>query len=907
MKALLPVITFLLLLSNCETAGDGSQGRDSHTPGKMNEYSGRHLQTIGFPIGGVATGNIILGGRGNISELEIFNKSAKGQSPYMTFFSVWAQAEGEGPVAKILERQFLPPYVGWMGFPRDQLAGVSRFEEVVFKGEYPFAEIAFIDDHVPVEVSLEAYNPYIPLSPEKSGIPAAIFNWKIRNPLDTKVSVSIAFSMSNPIKTSDDSGNLIFGNSQNEYIEDNGIKGIRMSSHDVDKMDLDYGNIVFATTEDNIDVQTRWYRGIWFDAGHVFWDDFADDGRMKESRETVSSANNNVDYWNPKPDVATLLVALELKPNEERTVPFYLSWYFPNRKEQYWIYIAETEKFQNYYSTRFDGAGDVAKYLAGNIEGLYQDTKTFHDILYTSSYPSYVVDAISSQMSSLKTNLVIRNEKGEFYGWEGQTDVSGCCFGSCTHVWNYEQTLAYLFPSLERSMREITLLHDTFKSGYQSYRSLYPPSNTWFKYRPAVDGQMGTIIQVYREWKLSGNTEWLKTVWPKVKASLEIAWKGVGAVDDSLQWQNYGTAMPWDPDKDGVMEGQQHNTYDVDFYGPNTMVGSLYLGALKAAAEMAQTLGESEKSDEYLDIYKKGSDQYDELLWNGEYYVQKIDVLQGLEVPEEWRTPETGGTIIPKYQYGDGCLSDQLLGQYLAHVTGLGYLLDKTHVDQAMKSVYKYNFRNDLSEFSNVQRIYALNDEQGLLLCSWPKGNRPALPFIYSDEVWTGIEYQVAASLIYSGHINEGLTIVKAVRDRYNGLNRNPWDEFECGHHYSRAMSSWAVMLALSGYQYDGVNHSISFSPRINQKNFKTFWSSGHGWGSFTLDGKTMILKVEYGSLKVSKFGISDEYKFKSLADIRGKSSEMQTRLDKEDGLLCVLFENLIELNQGDELVLVFR
>jgi hypothetical protein len=337
------------------------------------------------------------------------------------------------------------------------------------------------------------------------------------------------------------------------------------------------------------------------------------------------------------------------------------------------------------------------------------------------------------------------------------------------------------------------------------------------------------------------------------------------------------------------------------------MVGSLYLGALKAASEMANALGEDEKSEEYLEIYKNGSSQYDELLWNGEYYVQKVDVMEGLEVPEVWRTPETGGTIIPKYQYGDGCLSDQLLGQYLAHVAGLGYVLNKTHVDQAMKSVYKYNFRSDLSEFSNVQRIYALNDEQGLLLCSWPKGNRPALPFIYSDEVWTGIEYQVAASLIYSGLVDEGLTIVKAVRDRYNGLNRNPWDEFECGHHYSRAMSSWAVMLALSGYQYDGVNHSIRFSPRINQKNFKTFWSSGQGWGCLSVKKDTIALKVEYGSLMVSKFGISDGYKFKSLADIRGIPSEVPTKLKKDDGLLYVIFANPIELKQGDELVLVFR
>jgi hypothetical protein len=301
--------------------------------------------------------------------------------------------------------------------------------------------------------------------------------------------------------------------------------------------------------------------------------------------------------------------------------------------------------------------------------------------------------------------------------------------------------------------------------------------------------------------------------------------------------------------------------------------------------------------------------------------------MDGLVVPEHLRSPikecdnpeckgkeSPGGNkealddteAFPKYQYGEGCLSDQLLGQYLAHVVGLGYVLDKDHVDKAMASIFRYNFRNKLDDFSNVQRVYALNDEAGLLLCSWPKGNRPSLPFVYSDEVWTGIEYQVAASLIYSGHIDEGLAIVKAVRDRHRGFNRNPWDEFECGHHYARAMASWAVMLALSGYQYNGVEHFIAFSPKIHKKEFTTFWSSGNGWGSFHLNANKSQLKVEYGHLKIQTFGVSKDHGFHAVQSVLLNSQQVKAKLKIQKNLILVIPESPVELNKGDTLSITF-
>ncbi len=449
-------------------------------------------------------------------------------------------------------------------------------------------------------------------------------------------------------------------------------------------------------------------------------------------------------------------------------------------------------------------------------------------------------------------------------------------------------------------------------------------------------------MRAYREWKLSGDTDWLKKIWDKIKLALEFAWKGCGdPPPKDFEWTKEKITMPWDPNKDGVMEGEQHNTYDIEFYGPNTMTGTLYLGALKAAAEMAEALSDTKKAKEYIELFKKGSKRYDKLLWKDDYYIQNMYVLDGLKVPKNLVSPEeecapgccdTKGSsadrghsvnasqkkskddttcVIPKYQYGKGCLSDQLLGQYLAHVVGIGYVLNEDHVKRAVKSIFDYNFKNSMTDFSNVQRVYALNDEAGLLLCSWPHGNRPALPFVYSDEVWTGIEYQVAATLIYNGWTDEGLTIVKAVRDRYDGERRNPWDEEECGHHYARAMASWAVLLALSGFQYDGVVHEMTFAPVVNKNNFNTFWSCGSGWGSFTQkkndDRADAELQLKYGTLKLTMLSLGDDYKSKGTLSVSLNGKIINASSKVANKKLLVEFAEPIEMNRDDILKIDYK
>jgi len=873
--------------------------------GNVRSFTGQSLDQIAFPLGGIGTGTISLGGRGNLRDWEIFNHPAKGKNLPMTFFALWVRSEGGKAVAKILERKVLPPYHGSHGLDRTGLQGVARFDEAVFRGEYPFAWLELQDKQVPLKVSLEAFNPFIPLEVDDSSIPVAVFNWTIENPTKKPVDVGLMATMQNPVgwqsvgpETNPFPGKL------NQFRHDALLRGLWFAAPDLDPQDPNFGTAALTTTCADVDVQTRLYRGGWWDSCHILWDDFAEDGRLEPLIESEFAPDAKPTGGNEKPEVGAMAVRATLRPGESVTFPVYITWHFPFVRAWTDGIICRT-----YVGTQFADAWDAATYAAEHIERLTAATRDFHRALFDSTLPGYVLDALSSQASIIRTNTCLRLADGQFYGYEGCSDDRGCCAGTCMHVWNYEQSLAFLFPSLERSIRRNEFLNSIYPDGHMQFRTSMPANTKMRRYHACGDGQMGAIIRAYRDWQLCGDDAFLKEIWPNIKLALDFAWTEPNG---------------WDPNKDGVMEGCQHNTYDIEFYGPNTMMGAMYLGALRAAEEMARYLGERDKAKEYRSIYESGRKRMEAELWNGEYYIQKVDVMAGLDVPERLRGPqkcetgcdckETPGPKTPanngyevKYQYGEGCLSDQLLGQWASHVAGLGHVLDPERVGETVRSIFRYNFRNPVGDFSNVQRVYALNDEAGLLLCSWPHGNRPALPFVYSDEVWTGIEYQVAAHLIYEGLIEEGLTVVKGVRDRHDGLRRNPWNEFECGSHYARAMASWSVLLALSGFRYSAIERSIAFAPAIRQDGFACLFTTGGGWGTFAqkVEGKatTAELFLVRGELVVQRVRLAATGT--ATATLDGKSIKVKCERSGEGTVVSL--SRPVTLAAGSRLKIAFR
>lgn len=759
---------------------------------------------LAFPLGGIGTGNVSLGARGELRDWEIFNKPAKGNALANSFFAIRVEPEGEKAQARVLEGPLSAPHTLSHGYHPITTAGLPRFASTSFQGDYPFATIDFEDPAMPADISLEAFTPLIPLNPEDSGIPCAILSYTVKNTSEKPMKLSLVGSLINPVggiqlnqyQFVDPSRK---GKSVNEFRDEKGLRGLFLHAEGIAENDLDYGSVSLVTDHPDVSVKPTWQRGAWFDFLREFWNDFASDGLLNSLGYKDLPEHGN-------PDTGSLCLIDKLEPGQEKTYRFILSWYFPNRLNS-WERSSENA-IRNHYATRFDSAWSVADYVLKNFERLYAETRAFQQALCSTSLPSYVVDALSANIVPLRSHTCFWLEDGRFYGWEGCFDDFGCCAGSCTHVWSYAYTLAYLFPSLERSMRETEFLIETEDDGYMTFRTFKTFGETykwqWGEQKPeaAVDGQMGCILRVYREWLLCGDTEWLKKLWPAVKRALEFA------------------AKQWDTDGDGVLDGRQHNTYDIEFHGPNPLSMSYYLAALRAAEEMAKVLGEEDTAYTYRTAFETGSSKTDTMLFNGEYYRQQLEDVNA-----------------HMYQHGDGCLSDQLLGQLHARILDLDDLLPESHVRSTLKAIFNHNFRRDFHDHINPQRTYVLNDEEGLLLCSWPNGGEPDYPFVYSDEVWTGIEYQVAAHLIYEGWLNEGLEVIKAVRERHDGVRRNPWNEVECGHHYARSMASWAVLLATSGFQANMNEGVMSFDPILEasteEKRFSCFWSTAKGWGLY--------------------------------------------------------------------------
>ena len=862
----------------------GYSGKELYASGMQRSYSGDMAREVAFPIGGIGTGCVSLSGTGELVDWEIFNRPNKGSYLPYTFFLLWAKAEDGEPVTKILQGPPLPSFAGTAnadhgrygeGLLGSRGIGLPHMASATFRGEYPFAYIDFQDEGVPVQVALEAYNPFIPLNGDDSSIPVAIFRFILHNSGKTTVKATLAASLLNAVGyegrgsffTPDQGGTV------NKSVKEREVSGILMTAPAVPEDSPRFGSMALATPWPEVAQKTYWERAGWFDAMQMYWDEFSSTGTLQDRVYDTPSGLG-------KRDAGALALSVTLAPGETATLPVYIAWHFPNFVK-YWDKPPTASgtccggeparpTWKNYYAKLWENAFAVAEYVAWNERQLYSETSRFHDALFNSTLPWYVLDAISSQASILKTPTCLRLEDGTFYGFEGCCLERGCCQGSCTHVWNYAQALPFLFPQLERSMRTADYTYNLRDDGRMAFRIGLPLGTSKWDFHPAADGQMGGIMKVYRDWKISGDDEWLRSLWPKVKKALEYAWQ------------------EWDANKDGVMEGIQHNTYDIEFLGPNTMIGGFYLGALRAAEEMARYLGEAEKAAEYHAVYESGRAKMEEMLFNGEYYVQKYDAQKA-----------------SKYQYGEGCLADQMIGQWMARIAGLSDLFDAERVRQTLSSIFKYNWRTNFYNHANCQRIYALNDEKGLLLCTWPRGNRPALPFVYSDEVWPGIEYQVASHMIYEGLLEEGLSIVLGVRERHDGYRRSPWNEYECGSHYARSMASWAVLAALSGFSFDMTAQHLGFAPRYEPERFRAFWSVGSGWGSYRQRvGKKITraaLRVLYGDLKLKTLSLGT-IAMRSKARVMVSGERWRARVVADGEGVKVSFAEPLYLKAGDEL-----
>jgi uncharacterized protein (DUF608 family) len=766
-------------------------------------YRDEHLGAVSLPLGGIGAGCIQINGQAERHVWQIFNNHRHAVVPH-SFFAVRVKTATDAPVVRALQTT-----------PAGTFAPMDA---VTFRGEYPFGWYAFTDAELPVNVTMEAFNPLVPLDVRSSAIPCAIFNLSIENPTERPVDVALLATQQNAVGYLGDEpidGRTYPGYGGNEIrvVRDPGATLLHMTSNKPADASGS-GDMVLMALSEQATATAAW-EGL-DELGAAF---------------ATEGALSGLEHAGPSPAGQTLdgglAVGVELQPGERRTVPFVLAWHFPNARHG----RGDWGGAGNMYANFWPDAMAVARHLGADLDELTRNTRLYHDTLYASNLPHWLLDRIGSQVAVLRSRTCFWTRDGYFGGWEGCCPQSGCCHGNCSHVWHYAQAHARLFPSIARRMRE-----QEFR--FQSPEGAIPHRQP--KSFPAFDGQCGAVLNSYREHLMSTGGKWLDENWPHVKRAMDFV------------------ITTWDQNEDGVPAGAQWNTLDGALGGSSSWLGTMYLAALAAAERMAALQDEPDAARRYAHIRESGSKKQDATLFTGEYYIQ---------IPE----------ATPHEDYGTGCHVDQVLGQWWAHQLDLGWVYPPDHVRTALASLFQHNFRGKMAGLAQVPRKFVADEDPGMQMIVWPEGHeRPAKVIRYGDEVMTGFEYAAAAAMVQAGLLREGFTVVRAIALRYDGRLRdgltpsrtaswgysgNPFGDDECGKFYARAMSVWSMLLASQGYVYDGPAGHVGFQPVWQPDDHASLFTAAEGWGLFcqTREGNLQKeqIDVRYGTLRLNSLAFA--------------------------------------------------
>ena len=994
--------------------------------GEREWFSGTDLETIGLPIGGICAGQVYLGGDGRLISWDIFN------SQFNTGYGAENYKPGRKATEMFADGKFRePPEVAQGAAVQVRIGDQTQvrplsaegFPGVRFAGEHPLGIVEYADEAFPIEISLEAFSPFIPLAAEDSALPATVMRYTVRNRSAARATVTIAGWLENAVcrfsaesfsdqaeRVATTNGGagfalaegwvrpradapskpaprepLVFadfegddyagwtvegeafgaGPAQGTLANQNTVsafKGRRLVNSYLGGSDRLQGRLLSpeftidrpfiamlvgggghqnetcvnllvdgkvartATGKSNERLEpTNWQvedlRGKparieildrssagW---GHINVDQIefrdepmgqelgplhaqADFGRMciaaagpgavaapfdltatDRARSTLAAleAAQPTDPAGPAPSPLASRQGLaagrtaELAPGETAEITLVYTWFMPNLARVRGS-TQDADRVGHRYVRRFDTAAQVAAYVVTELDRLSAATHAWHHTLYDSTLPVWLLDRVGATTCNLATNTCQWWQDGRFWAWEGV----GCCHGTCGHVWNYAHTMARLFPELERSVRErqdfapgVGFIADTGEIRFRG--------EGWGIW--AGDSQGGYILKAYREHLCAPDDAFLTRNWPAIRKATEFL-------------------FAQDADDDGLIEGLQHQTYDENYFGANTMVGSLYLGALRAAEEMARRVNDAPFAERCRAVFEAGKANSVKRLFNGEYFIQEVDLAEH-----------------PKWQYADGCLADQLFGQGWAHQIGLGYVYPPETVHAALESIWKYCWAPDIGPQNQAhapERWFAYPGEAGLFTCTWPKGDHLGPQSTrYRDEIWTGIEYQVAGHMAWEGLVAQALVLCRAVHDRYHPSRRNPFNEIECGDHYARAMAAWGVLTGLAGFEYDGPAGRLGFAPRFKPEDFRAVFTAAEGWGQISQTrspgAQDNAVTVRFGRVRLNSLAIEiPEGAAVASVTVTSGGPARTVHVEQTGQRVRIGFPGGLELGVGDEL-----
>jgi len=828
------------------------------------ECDGAEFGHLAMPLGGIGTGNLAICADGGLRQWQLHNIGNHAGALPGSFFALRV-SRWEPPLDEVRILQAPPrdstgtPLVSDDVVPdwqRDLLSRCPGVARTTFCGTYPIARVRYLDPAVPLGVTLEAFNPLVPLDVDVSSIPAAFFTFRLINDGDHPLHGTLGATVQNAvgwdgITPIDGVVAPGYGGNTNRLLRREGWTSVVLENGALPDDAAGAGQMVLAADDPHAAALLRWRHAdefVTFLRSRALASGaprlalaagVADPQRHAPQSATVASPAGST--WN-----TGLGVPFLLQPGQQRLIRIALTWYFPNRYVNFEQFGPDRPEWGrsrfwlgNHYATRYGDAQDVFERVRRDWSALREATGAWTGTLAGSGLDDAAVTHFAAQLATVRSPTCFRGADGRFFAFEGVLGAStvmwsgssgGSCPLNCTHVWNYAQALAAAFPELERSMRETELEIMQAPDGYIPHRVIAPTylRQLWGEPiggpdQPALDGMLGTILKAYREYRGGAGIDWLRRYWPNLTRLLRH-------VDRT-----------WNVDGTGMLSGVQPSTHDIDLTGRNPLMGTLWLAALRAAEEMALLVDDADAGATYRATFSQASEAYDAALFTGEYYAQRL--LPGDNTD---------------YQWGDGCLTDQLIGQWWAHQLDLGYLLPAEHVRTALAAVVRHNLRRgfgDPRDFNRPYRVFADGDDAGLLLCTWPRGGRPAVPIRYADEVWTGSEYQVAAHCWREGLQHEGRAVLDGVWARYDGRRRNPFNEIECGDHYARSLAGWSALEALAGFAHDGPAGAYTLR-RPGVPSTSVPFLARSGWGLWSRQGDELVMACTGGRLDVHRLTV---------------------------------------------------
>ena len=778
------------------------------------------LRYIGMPVGGICCGCVYVGGDGRLWLWDIFNQNPLGA--VTRTLPIALESFNLKEIDNVHGSLYLQPLNGksplQQGFSlsikRNGTTFIKRlreddWDEVIFEATYPVATIRYISHHLPLEVSVKAFSPFIPGNADDSGLPATIQAVTLKNTGEEDVLIEVAGWLENKLLLNSEKGG-------GDFLRVNGIAGANTFK----------GVALQCTTADEELRKAP-------DMGNMYFTCIQKDARYIEDVNTGAdeSAYKIRDLIEPteKAPVAGVIISRHLEPGAAAELDFIISWHLPAvsfdrsenpRTKKMTVQGADTR----YYVNRFPDARFVAGYIVQHYQSLKGETLRWKQTWYDSTLPWWFMERTFMNISALATTTTHRFRSGRYYAWEGV----GCCHGSCTHVYQYAHAVSRIFPELERDTRERVDLGMAYnpETGMIGFRGE--------KTGPSIDGQAGTVLRFYREHQMSPDYGFLRKNWSKIRKAVIFV-------------------MEQDKNGDGMEDTPMQNTLDARWHGEISWVVGLCIAGVKAGQAMAEEMNDTAFAELCRNYAEKGSRNMEAHLYNGEYFIHRPDPAVGKKEIGSFNT----------------CHIDQVYGQSWAWQVNLGRILDKEKTMSALRALWKYNYMPDVGPYIKIHnggRFYAVAGEGGMVMNTNPSneenpyGNAKAWQVAYFSECMSGFEHAVASHMMAEGMTQEALVLTRSVHDRYHAYKRNPFNEIECSDHYGRAMASYGTFISACGFTYHGPKGHIGFAPALTPENFRAPFTTAEGWGTYSQQRNdhsfSAQLKMAYGELTIKKFTV---------------------------------------------------